>query len=73
MKCQLSEGIYFINEISNYVSGVNCIVDYAYEDMVSTKKQYGKTDGILAFHSYQSFKEGEVTPDIAHEIGVELA
>lgn len=63
----------FKNELSHYVSGVNCIVDYVYEDMMSTKRQYGKTDGIIAFHSYQSFKEGEVTPDIAHEIGVKLA
>ena len=63
----------FKNELSHYVSGVNCITDYAYDDMMSTKRQYGKTDGIIAFHSYQSFKEGEVTPDIAHEIGVKLA
>ena len=63
----------FKNELSHYVSGVNCIADYAYEYMMSTKRQYGKTDGIIAFHSYQSFKEGEVTPDIAHEIGVKLA
>ena len=30
-------------------------------------------NGILAFHGYQSFKEGEVTADIAHEIGVKFA
>ena len=41
--------------------------------MVATKKIYDKTDGIIGFHAYQSFKEGEVTPDIAHEIGVKLA
>lgn len=33
----------------------------------------GKTDRILAFHGEQSFKEGEVTPELAHEIGVRLA
>ena len=37
------------------------------------KKLYEKEKGILAFHGYQSFKEGEVTPEIAHEIGVRLA
>ena len=41
--------------------------------MLFTKEEYGKTNGILAFHSYQSFKEGEVTSDIAHEIGVKFA
>lgn len=34
---------------------------------------YGKGNGILAFHTYQSFNKGEVTPEIAHEIGVKLA
>ncbi|MBQ1947657.1 MAG: relaxase/mobilization nuclease domain-containing protein [Clostridia bacterium] len=32
-----------------------------------------KTDGIVAFHAMQSFKPGEVTPKIAHEIGKRLA
>ena len=63
----------FKNELSHYVSGVNCLAYRPYEDMMFTKKQYDKTDGIIAFHAYQSFKEGEVTPDIAHEIGVKLA
>ena len=63
----------FKNELSHYVSGVNCSSHRPYDDMMFTKRQYDKTDGIIAFHSYQSFKEGEVTPDIAHEIGVKLA
>ena len=37
------------------------------------KKHYKKENGILAFHSFQSFKEGEVTPELAHQIGIELA
>ena len=41
--------------------------------MKFTKERFGKTDGILAFHGYQSFKENEVTPDVAHEIGVKFA
>ena len=32
-----------------------------------------KKSGILAFHAYQSFAKGEVTPEVAHEIGVKLA
>ena len=63
----------FKNELSHYVSGVNCSSHRPYEDMIFTKKQYNKTDGIIAFHSYQSFKEGEVSADIAHKIGVKLA
>lgn len=41
--------------------------------MIKSKEQWMKTDGILAFHSFQSFKEGEVTPELAHNIGLELA
>jgi hypothetical protein len=41
--------------------------------MKFTKERHFKTDGILAFHGYQSFKEGEVTADIAHDIGVKFA
>lgn len=41
--------------------------------MKFTKERFGKTDGILAFHGYQSFKENEVTPDVAHEIGIKFA
>lgn len=40
--------------------------------MKFTKEQYRKTDGVLAFHGYQSFKEGEISADIAHEIGVKF-
>ena len=61
------------NEKVCYVSSINCSERNPYEDMLFTKEEYGKTNGILAFHSYQSFKEGEVTTDIAHEIGVKFA
>ena len=56
-----------------YTTGINCKVDNAVKEMQFIKKLYGKEKGILAFHGYQSFKEGEVTPEIAHEIGVRLA
>lgn len=56
-----------------YVTGVNCIAETALQDMIQTKKHFGKTKGILAFHGYQAFAEGEVTAKQAHEIGVKLA
>lgn len=63
----------FKNEKVCYVSSLNCSERNPYEDMKFTKEQYEKTDGILAFHGYQSFKENEVSADIAHEIGVKFA
>lgn len=56
-----------------YTTGINCEVKDAVKQMQFVKTLYGKENGILAFHAYQSFKEGEVTPEIAHEIGVKLA
>ena len=60
-------------EKQHYVSGINCSPDIARQQMIMTKKRYGKEDGIVAFHGYQSFTPGEVTPDLAHEIGLKLA
>lgn len=60
-------------EKQHYVSGINCCPETAREKMLITKRKYGKMGGIIAFHSYQSFAEGEVTPQLAHEIGLKLA
>lgn len=56
-----------------YISSLNCSSHRAYKDMLLTKKEYKKEDGILGFHGFQSFKEGEITPDKAHLIGLKLA
>ena len=56
-----------------YVSGWNCLPGIALQEMRLVKRMFGKEDGILAFHGYQSFKPGEVSPEIAHEIGMKLA
>lgn len=56
-----------------YVSGINVEVTNALEEMVTTKQQYNKEKGILAFHAYQSFAPNEVTAELAHQIGIELA
>jgi len=55
------------------VTGVNCGVDTALYEMEDVKERWHKTGGRVAFHGYQSFKPGEVTPDIAHEMGIALA
>lgn len=60
-------------EESLFVSGINCNPNTAVKEMNLIKDKFLKNDGILAWHAYQSFKEGEVTPDEAHEIGLELA
>ncbi len=56
-----------------FVSGINCPAVRAYKQMIATKHRYGKLGGNVAYHGYQSFKSGEVTPEEAHKIGIETA
>ena len=56
-----------------YVSTINCPKNDPYGAMMATKKQFGKLGGNVAYHGYQSFKTDEVTPEEAHQIGIETA
>ncbi len=58
-----------------FVTGVNCSSDpsEAVKHFMETKRVWGKTDGVVCYHSYQSFARGEVTPELAHKIGLEFA
>ena len=56
-----------------FLTAINCQKDIALQQMILTKQRYGKEDGYIAWHGYQSFKPGEVTPEQCHALGVELA
>lgn len=57
-----------------YVTGINCSTEHTLEEFWAVKRQFGKTDGILAHHGWQSFAATEaVDADLVHKIGVELA
>lgn len=56
-----------------YSTGINCTTGSAVAEMNATKVLHGKAGGTVAFHGYQSFAPGEVTPEAAHEIGTRLA
>lgn len=56
-----------------FVTAINCLKEIALEQMIMTKQQFNKSDKYIAWHGYQSFKPGEVTPELCHEIGVKLA
>lgn len=61
------------NEKTLYVTGVNYNRDRAFQEMIAVQEHFDKTTGNVAYHAYQSFKTGEVTPDLCHQLGVELA
>ena len=56
-----------------YVSTINCPKHDPYGAMMATKRRFGKLGGNVAYHGFQSFKTGEVTPEEAHAIGLETA
>ena len=57
----------------SFVSGISCHPGTAREEMLAVKKRFGKENGTVAYHGYQSFAPGEATPEMVHEIGVKLA
>ena len=59
--------------VHRFVSGINCSPATARDEMLAVKKRFGKEDGTVAYHGYQSFAPGEATPEQAHEIGRQLA
>lgn len=63
---------HFATEEKKFVSGINCTPENAKEIMLSLLEDTDSSD-IQAYHGYQSFKPNEVTPDVAHAIGVQLA
>mgnify|MGYP000827557009 CR=1 FL=1 len=52
---------------------LNCEPDREVRQMLETKRDYGKEDGVQYYHMIQSFRPGEVSPELAHLIGQELA
>ena len=56
------------------MTGVNCQANSCCTEFISTKLQYGKDDGRMYYHFVQSFHPEEpVTPELAHQIALELA
>ena len=56
------------------VGGINCLPETAYRDMMQTKRRWDKVNRpIQGYHLIHSFAPGEVTPEQAQAIGMELA
>ena len=56
-----------------FETGLSCLCETAFTDMKENVQRWHKTGGVQGYHLVQSFAEGEVTPELAHQIGVELA
>ena len=60
-------------ECDVFESAIGCTLETAFEDMLANKKRWNQIDGVQGYHLVQSFAEGELTPELAHRIGLELA
>lgn len=56
-----------------FQSAIGCTLESAFADMCAVKKMWHKEKGVQGFHLVQSFAAGEVTPELAHQIGLEFA
>lgn len=56
-----------------FQDAIGCTCETAFEDMCQIKKMWHKEKGVQGFHLVQSFAAGEGSPELAHQIGLELA
>ena len=49
-----------------------CLTATACHDMAAVKQRWNKTDGVQLYHIIQSFRPGEITPELALEIAQEF-
>ena len=47
-----------LQETAQLVSGIHCRPGTAWAEMRAVQEQFGKTEGVVAMHAYQSFKPG---------------
>lgn len=64
---------YICNPVkAGFQTAINCTLDNAFLQMQATKQRWDKYGGILGYHIVHSYAPGEVTPEQAHEAGVEF-
>lgn len=55
-------------ENRSLVGGINCLPDYAYEQMIGTKEMFGQVGGRQGYHFIISLKPGEGTTEQMYDI-----
>ena len=59
--------------VSVLQTAIHCRLESANAEMQATKSRWHKRGGVLGYHLIHSYPPGEVTPEQAHELGVEFA
>lgn len=78
MKEHLDKRLNHLSDINSSIGEkatyLNCSSQNTYKDFENMRKAFDQDKGVIAHHYYQSFqKDDNVTPEQAHQIGVELA
>lgn len=60
-------------ETTLFESAIGCANETAYQEMMKVKRDFRKEDGAQGYHLVQSFRTDEVTPELCHALGLELA
>lgn len=62
------------SSIGEHTTCINCSSENTYKDFENMRKAFGQDKGVIAHHYFQSFqKDDDITPELAHKIGTELA
>lgn len=56
-----------------FASALGCTCETAFQDMCRVKEMWHKEEGVQGFHLVQSFVSGEISPELAHQIGLEFS
>lgn len=77
-KARLDIGIHYVlngdkTDSQILTDHLNCDPGRECREMLDTKRRYGKEDGVQYYHIIQSFRPGEITPELALEIAKEFA
>lgn len=59
--------------VSVLQTAIHCQLESANAEMQATKSRWHKRGSVLGYHLIHSYAPGEVTPEQAHELGVEFA
>ena len=73
IRTSISKTLNYCISKSEMLGGVNCNPEFAKDQFFKTKERFNKLKGRYGYHAIQSFLPGEVTAELAHEIGLRLA
>ncbi|MGI6579108.1 MAG: relaxase/mobilization nuclease domain-containing protein [Saccharofermentanales bacterium] len=73
IRTSISKTLNYCISKAEMTGGINCNPELAKEQFFKTKERFSKLKGRYGYHAVQSFAPGELTVELAHEIGLRFA